>query len=92
MIDRPIRTSVRTPGRTPDRSRGRTSAALLAGLLASTLWWVVVSPAPAGAAGEIVVTNTAPPTVRGEAVYAKLLRAPPGPWEPAGVTPRSKRP
>ncbi|WP_372729262.1 DUF3152 domain-containing protein [Nocardioides sp.] len=54
---------------------------LIAGLLA------VVLLTPLGsAAGTVVVVNAEPPTVRGQAVFDKLLRARPGTWEPAEVT------
>ena len=58
---------------------------LVAGLTTALL--VVGLSAPStGTAGPGVVVNTTPPTVHGQAVFDKLLRARPGTWEPSEVT------
>ena len=61
------------------RAARRAGSALLAILLAVAL-------ASAASAAPAAVVSTAPPTISGQAVFDKVLRADPGTWEPAEVT------
>ncbi|WP_134740959.1 DUF3152 domain-containing protein [Nocardioides sp. 503] len=57
---------------------------LRAALLSLLTTLSLVAPAPAHAADPVV--STAPPTVSGEAVVGRVVRASPGTWSPAEVT------
>ncbi|QCW49926.1 DUF3152 domain-containing protein [Nocardioides dongxiaopingii] len=48
---------------------------------------VAVPTGAAGAAGPAAVVSTSPPTVTGDPVFGQPLRADPGTWDPADVTP-----
>ena len=59
---------------------------LVTALVVTLVDVALLAPAAAGAGEPVVVVNTVPPTVHGDAVYRERLTVDPGEWEPDGLT------